>query len=96
VSVDGRPMGGVSYQSGNEGNYGRPVEVDLTAGLHRLTIERGGGSPAPGDHTFSRLAAIVLEPERSGGAPQVETMPPSRWRELCERDVDWIEVVRPS
>jgi hypothetical protein len=96
VSVDGRPVGGVSYESGNEGNYAKPLEADLTAGTHRLTLERGGGSPAPGDHTPSKLVGIVLEPAALAERAAVQTMAASRWRELCGREVDWIEVVRPS
>ena len=94
VDVDGKYVGGVSYESGNEGNYARPMDVQLTAGRHRFTIERGGGSPAPGDGTPSRIVALVLEPKTS--EPQVQTLSASRSRELCGRRVDWIEVVRPS
>jgi hypothetical protein len=96
VSVDGEPVGGVSYESGNDGNYAKPLEVDLTAGTRRLTVQRGGGSPAPGNATPSKLVAIVLEPEPARRPPDVQTMPASEWRELCDRDVDWIEAVRPS
>jgi hypothetical protein len=96
VSVDGNELGGVSYESGNEGNYAKPLAVDLTAGQHRIIVRRGGGSPAPGDHAPSKLVAIVLEPEAAAGVPPVKTMPPQRWRELCERKLDWIETVRRS
>jgi hypothetical protein len=96
VSVDGRAVGSVSYESGNEGNYALPLDADLTAGRRRITLERGGGSPAPGDHTPSRLVAIVLEPERATHTAAVETMPTAEWRRLCGRPVDWIEAVRPS
>jgi hypothetical protein len=96
VSVDGQPVGGVSGESGNDGNYAPPLEADLTAGKHKLELTRGGGSPAPGDHTPSRLVAVVLEPESAGEAPEVETVPPSRWRDLCGRNLDWIEALRPS
>jgi hypothetical protein len=96
VSIDRHPVGSVSYESGNEGNYALPLEVELTAGRHRLTLERGGGSAAPGDHTPSKLVGIVLEPEPFGEPPAVATVPPSRWRELCGRSLDWIEAVRPS
>jgi hypothetical protein len=96
VSVDGQPVGSVSGETGGDGNYALPLEADLTAGKHKLEVTRGGGSPAPGDATPSRLVAIVLEPESGAEPPTVETMPPSGWRELCERNLDWIETVRPS
>jgi hypothetical protein len=96
VSVDGRRVGAVSHESGNDGNYASPLDAELTAGSHELTLARGGGSPAPGDHTPSKLVAIVLEPESAAEPPAVDTLPASSWRELCGRPVDWIEVVRPS
>jgi hypothetical protein len=96
VSVDGRPVGAVSYESGNEGNYALPTDVELTAGRPRITLTRGGGGLSPGDHAASRLVAVVLEPVSGAETPAVETMAPSQWRELCGRLVDWVEVVRPS
>jgi hypothetical protein len=96
VTIGGQPAGAASYESGNEGNYALPQEVELTAGRHLLEVERGGGGLAPGDHAPSKIVGIVLEPEPFGEPPEIETMPPSRWRELCGREVDWIEVVRPS
>lgn len=97
VAVNGQPLGEVSYESGNEGNYALPLSVDLEQGPQRLTLSRGGGGLAPGDGTPSKLVGVVLEPaEASSEAPEVQTMPASQWRELCNREVDWIEAVRSS
>lgn len=94
VFVNGRRVGAVSYQSGNEGNYASAGEATLNAGRNRLRLERSGGSLRPGDHVPGALRAIVFEPV--GARADVLTMPTSDWRKLCERTVDWVELVRRS
>lgn len=93
VRVDGRRLGSVGGESGNEGNYARPLRVRLASGSHLLTIERGGGSLRPGDATPSMLARVVFEPV-AGGPPEVRRLPAGEWRRLCDRPVDWVEVVK--
>ena len=93
VSVDGRRVGGVSYQTGNAGNYAEPLTGSFDSGVHRVAIERGGGSLRPGDGTPGRLIAAVFEP--ADERPELREAAPSEWRSLCERPVDWVEVVRP-
>jgi hypothetical protein len=92
VFVNGRDVGALSYQSGNEGNYGTPMEADLEAGRNRVRIVRGGGSLRPGDNMPGALRAIVFEPV--GVRTDVRTAPPGDWRRLCDRTVDWVELVR--
>jgi hypothetical protein len=93
VSVDGRPLGSVSGQSGNEGNYARAGSVRLSPGTHVLELERGGGSLRPGDGTPTNLDAVVFE-RAEGRASAVRVLEPSRWRLLCGKLVDWVEIVR--
>ena len=93
VSIDGRSVGEVSYETGNEGNYGSPLDVTLDPGRHQVRIERGGGSPRPGDAAPGRLLAVVFVPEFAG-QPAVSSIEPRRWRSLCRRPLDWIAVVR--
>jgi hypothetical protein len=92
VYVDGRRVGALSYESGNDGNYGSPIEVSLEPGRHRLRLERGGGSLRPGDNMPGALRAVVFEPAGIDTEPRV--VPAADWREACERVVDWVEVVR--
>lgn len=92
VAVDGRTLGEVSYESGNEGNFGTPLDVTLRPGRHVLTVERGGGGPRPGDGGVSRLLAVAVEP--AGAATSPRTLDPDDWRLLCGRRIDWVEVVR--
>ncbi len=95
VSVDRSRVGQVEGQSGNDGNYAQPFDVELTAGRHVIHLYRGGGSLAPGNGTPSRLTSIVLEPERvPAEAARVRTVPLSDWRSLCGRRVDWVEAIR--
>ena len=94
VYVNGERAGGVSYESGNDGNYGTPIEATLNVGINRLLVRRGGGSLRPGDGSPGALRAIVLEPVHVDTEPR--TVPAGDWREACERPVDWVEVVRPA
>jgi hypothetical protein len=94
VSVDGRHVGEIAGESGNEGNFLAPLEVDLSAGGHTVRLERGGRGLAPGDGTPSRVLAIMLEPRPAARDEQVvRTRPAASWRRLCNRPVDWIEAV---
>jgi hypothetical protein len=67
------------------------VRLRLAAGLHRVEVRVPGGSPKPGDGaavTIGPVAFVVDQP------PRLETVPVSRWRSLCGRELDWIELVR--
>ncbi len=92
LSVNGTPVGGVSGQSGNDGNYATPIEATLRSGRNSIAIERSGGSLRPGDNTPSLLRAIVLEP--AGGAAPLRSASPSDWAAACRGPVDWVELVR--
>jgi hypothetical protein len=97
VTIDGRRIGSVAEQSGNEGNYALPLRAELSAGPHLLELERGGGSLRPGDGAATILRAIVFEPDRAGSADNpVRELAPSDWRRLCGRPLDWVEIARPK
>jgi hypothetical protein len=92
VRVDGRRVGEVAYESGGDGNYARPLELQLDAGVHRLQLSKGGGTLHPGDNAPSQLLAIVLQPVVSDTPSSTA---PAGWRALCERRLDWVEAVTP-
>jgi hypothetical protein len=92
VAVDGRQIGEIGGQTGNEGNYGGLPPVALRPGRHVLTIERPGGGLQPGDGGPSRLLATVVEPPQASS--RVQVMPPGRWRLLCGQSLDWVEIIR--
>ena len=89
--VDDRVLGTVSYQSGGEGNYATPARVTIEPGRRRIAVRRLGGSWRPGNGNPSRIELIVLQPV---GDPRVVDVAPSRWREVCDTTVDWVEAVR--
>jgi len=67
------------------------VPLRLSAGEHRVEVRVPGGSPKPGDGaavTIGPVAFVADQPSR------LETVPISRWRSLCGRELDWIELVR--
>jgi hypothetical protein len=92
--VDGRRVGSLGHQSGGDRNYLQPLPVNLPAGRHELRLTRGGGSLAPGDASPTSLRRIAFELPI---APKSELtrIPPAQWKQLCARDLDWLEVVRP-
>lgn len=94
VDMNGRRVGALSYESGNDGNYGTPITAALRSGRNRLKIERGGGSLRPGDNTPGALRAIVFEP--LGAGTDVRMAERADWRMLCTRTVDWVEVLGGS
>ena len=71
-----------------------PLRVRLAAGRHRLTIVRDDSSDlAPGDGGVALLQALLVTPARGGGDETLQAVPTARWRSLCGRRLDWIEVV---
>jgi hypothetical protein len=93
VYIDGRRVGSLGHETGGDRNYLHPLPLQLSAGKHELRLVRGGGSLAPGDATPSNVRRIAFELP-SSPAKDVVTLAPSRWHELCNRQLDWLEVVR--
>jgi hypothetical protein len=98
VSVDGHALSSIGGElDGNPHNPDTmaPLRVTLAAGVHRLEIVRGGSNLlAPGDGGWAIVHQIFLTP---ADMPDVDTLtatPPARWRTLCGRRLDWIEVTR--
>jgi hypothetical protein len=94
VRVDGRRVGVVPADQNGPEQFGAAGSVRLTAGNHRIELERSGGSLAPGNGGLSSVGPLVLEPQTSA-ARAVRSVDASRWRELCGKRLDWIERVSP-
>ena len=70
-----------------------PLPVTLSAGHHVLSLTRGDFSPAPGDGGAAALYAAFLTPAQVGPEVGLTAVQPSRWRSLCSRSHEWVEVV---
>ena len=94
VSVDGRPLGNVSDQLQNIGQYVSVGALELAAGIHVIALQypRSGAAPGSGA-AFTTLSALALEPLDVPATGMITTTPRTA-RELCGRTLDWIEIVR--
>jgi hypothetical protein len=98
VSVDGRRLASISGQLtgvASDPDTMAPLPVRLAAGRHRLRITRRASSPlAPGAGGSAILDSIFLTPVGGGSQATLHITPAARWRSLCGRRLEWIEVVR--
>jgi hypothetical protein len=95
LSVDGRELASIGAQlSGNSlvPDTVPPVSVRLSAGPHRLSLLRSGSTLSPGDGGSAVLDGIFLTPAGVDSAGTLQHAAPSRWRALCGRSYDWIEL----
>ena len=90
VSVDGVRRATVRG-SNTPGQWLGNVAVRLTAGTHEVEVLVPGGSPRPGDGAIVTVGPVAFVAARSAG---LQTVPLARWRSLCGRELDWIELVR--
>lgn len=96
VAVDGRPLGSLGEQLGGNtlvANTLSPLTVKLAAGAHTLTIARPGASLAPGDGGAAVLAGVFLTPAGPTAGPTLVRAPLVRWRSLCRRPAQWVELL---
>jgi hypothetical protein len=96
VRVDGRLVGDVGGEVSGNGDSPDPMvplRIDLSAGRHALSVERGGFSFAPGSGSEAYLEAIFLDPAGAVGEQRLRAVAPARWRSLCGQHLDWIEAV---
>jgi len=94
LALDGRGIGGVSYELSGPGQYFDVGRVVTREGRETVEVSRGGGGLHPGDGgQYSLIGPVVIEP---AGAQRRELrrLDPARWRSLCDRHLDWIEAVR--
>jgi len=96
VAVDGRQLGSLGGQLGGNtlvANTFSPLTVKLAAGAHTLAIARSGANVAPGDGGAAVLAGVFLTPASPAGQPALVTAPVVRWRSLCRRPAQWVELL---
>jgi len=97
VSVDGRHVGTVRNQLLAFAGYVYVTTVFLEPGVHTIALTYPHPSLAPGSGwgQFTYLSAIALEPTVRPPRALI-TVPPAQAHELCGRELDWIEIVRPT
>jgi hypothetical protein len=94
VLVDGRRVGEARDELNGRLSAAHIARLRLDAGPHAIVLRRGGGSLAPGNGGTARLVGpLAVTRADPTGAP-LATVDPDRWRSLCGRPLDWIEVVR--
>ena len=96
LSIDGRRLASVSAQLGGNSvvpNTLEPLAVALRSGPHTLTLTRGRFSPAPGNGGFANVYAAFLTPAGTAVGARLQSAAPGRWRSLCTRSYEWVEVV---
>ncbi len=96
IGVDGRPLASITAQLGGNSvvlNPMTPVPVHLTAGRHRLSLARGGFTLAPGEGGSAALYGLFLTPAGAAAQQPLYSVLPGRWRALCGRSYEWVEVV---
>jgi hypothetical protein len=91
VLVDHRLVGAPAAQSGDDATTIDVGTVTLAGGKHTLQLVRGGGDLRPDDSGSTVIDGVVFEPLSDEREP-VRTIPPSAWRSLCGRSVNWIEI----
>jgi hypothetical protein len=97
VDLDGRSLASLEGQlAGNSlvPDTATPIAVQLSAGEHRLAVERAGFSLAPGNGGSAVLDAAFLTPAHAP-ARVLRTLPARASRSaLCAGAYRWIELVR--
>jgi hypothetical protein len=96
IAIDNRPLGSLAGQLGGNtlvGNTLTPLPMRLSAGAHTLTITRAGASLDPGDGGAAVLSSISLTPTGPSGEPMLRALPTYRWRSLCGRPLQWVELL---
>jgi hypothetical protein len=93
VYVDGRKVGSVSGQNTPD-QWLQAATLRLRPGRHLVRLYEAAGRAhfGPGESAVGTIGAVALQrqaPER------LRTVPRARWRTLCGKEADWIELVRP-
>ena len=91
--VDGHTVGSLAYDLGPPGQITPVGSVHLTAGRHEVAVVRPPGNLTPGDSGTTRTIGPVLLLD-GPAVPPVSEVSPARYRSLCGRYLDWIEIVR--
>jgi hypothetical protein len=97
LSVDGRRVGRVENMLSAIDGYAQIADVHLGGGIHTFALSYPGPSLAPGsaENSLTTLSAISLVPAEQPTS-RLAMVAPSNAESLCNRSLDWIELVRSS
>ncbi len=96
LRVDGRALAPIAGQlSGNSlvTATAPPIRLRLAAGVHRLSLQRGAATLAPGDGGAAVVHAIFLTPADTRGEAVLQPAATAHWRQLCGGGHQWVELV---
>jgi len=93
VSVDGRPVGTVSDQTEESGQFVRFGDITLSAGRHVVTVRHMTSILATGSGQTDLVGPLVLA--AAGPTPSLISVPPNAAQSLCGRSVSWIDALGP-
>jgi hypothetical protein len=101
VAVDGRHLATVAGALGGNSlvlGLAAPIPVRLSAGVHQLTLTRGGSGLEPGDGGAAVLSAAFLTPQHPSDGATLRSVGSSSWRRLCGQRYQWVElsISRPT
>ncbi len=90
--VDGQAVGSVRHVLNNQGQYVRLGEHRLDRGKHRLVLDFHGTDLRPGSGGAPTSVGPLMLTRAEAGDANLVRYPPERWRQLCGRAWDWIEI----
>jgi hypothetical protein len=91
LSVDGNPVG--TAEGVNTEAQWYPVgPLKLTAGTHYVLASHKVDYLQPSNGGSAWIGPVALEAQQPD---RLVSVPTRRWRSLCGRSVDWLELVRP-
>jgi hypothetical protein len=92
VQVDGHTVGSVSGAN-TPGQWLQVATLHLRPGTYpaRVVMAAGHRHFGPGEWWVGTIGAVALQSETP---ERMLTLPLSRWRTLCGREADWVELVR--
>ena len=96
VFVNDQEVGSVQYELGNPGQYLDLGETSIESGERSIRVAQGGFDVRPGNGGslagLRHLGPVVFSPP-ANEEPKTLTVQPGEWRSLCERRLDWVEVL---
>jgi hypothetical protein len=96
VVVDGRQVGTIAGQiegGSLSGQVIAPLPVQLSAGVHTISIVRGPAGLGPGEDGWADVRAVFLTAAGRGGRAAILRAPLSHWRSLCAARLQWAEAL---